>query len=106
MVLLQVQTSTAKPVYKDHSRDQQITVSIDRWSLCSGPTVLISSSWTCPEWSLQADGPSIQVVFKIGFNVLHLPYMYSMDRHSKYSTYVFCTVNKWNLYIKTTQGTE
>ena len=33
----------AKPVYKDHSRDQVIVVSVDRWSLCGGATVL--SKW-------------------------------------------------------------
>ena len=27
---------TVKPVYKDHSGDQQMMVSVDRWSLCRG----------------------------------------------------------------------
>ena len=37
-MILQVQT--VKPVYKDHIRDQVITVSVDRWSLCGGAIVL------------------------------------------------------------------
>ena len=37
-MILQVQT--VKPVYKDHIRDQVITVSVDRCSLCGGAIVL------------------------------------------------------------------
>ena len=34
---------TAKPVYNNHSRDQVIVVSVDRWSLYN---VLVSKRWT------------------------------------------------------------
>ena len=34
---------TVKPVYKDHSRDQVLVVSVDRWSLYRG--VLVSLRW-------------------------------------------------------------
>ena len=37
-------TSTVKPVYKDHFRDQVIMVSEDRWSLYRG--ALVTLKWT------------------------------------------------------------
>ena len=53
---------TVKPVYNDHSRDQVIVVSVDRWSLYGG--TLIQLKWTIDQltvasidrWSLNASG--------------------------------------------------
>ena len=39
--VVQWYSDTVKHVYIDHSGDLQIMVSINRWSLCSGKTVLI-----------------------------------------------------------------
>ena len=53
---------TANPVYNDHSRDQAIVVSVDRWSLYRG--VLVQLKWTMDQpimisidrWSLNVSG--------------------------------------------------
>ena len=54
--------STVKPAYKDHSKDQVIVVSVDRWFLCGGD--LVTLKWTMNQptvvftgrWSLYASG--------------------------------------------------
>ena len=50
-----------KTVYKDHSRDQQITVFTDRWSYVEVQQNGLSGSWTSPERSLQTGGPYVEV---------------------------------------------
>ena len=52
----------SKPVYNDHSRDQVIVVSVDRWSFYGG--VLVQLKWTIDQptvdsidrWSLNVSG--------------------------------------------------
>ena len=39
--------NTVKPVYNDHSMDQVIMVSVDRWSLYGG--ALVQLKWTMSE---------------------------------------------------------
>ena len=53
---------TVKPVYNDHSRDQVIVVSVDRWSLYGGVVVLLKWTMSQPtvvsidRWSFHASG--------------------------------------------------
>ena len=56
-------SETCIRTYNDHSRDQVIVVSIDRWFLCRGAIVLFR--WFQDyslQWSLQTGGPSMLVV--------------------------------------------
>ena len=58
----QCECCPVKPVYNDHSRDQVIVVSVDRWSLYRGTIVHLKWAMTQPtvvsidRWSLYASG--------------------------------------------------
>ena len=62
-VRLQQFHSTVQPVYNDHSRDQVMMVSVDRWSLYRG--ALVSLKWPMDQhtllsvdrWSLYTSDP-------------------------------------------------
>ena len=55
-------TNTVKPVYNDHSWDQMIVVSVDRWSMCGGALVQLKWAMNQPTmvsmdmWSSYASG--------------------------------------------------
>ena len=92
---------TTKPVYSNHSRDQVIVVSVDRWSLYGG--ILVQLKWTMNQpavvsidrWSLRQDllyvySVSIQTLSD-HFGILSNPKKFGSDRHLANQTNVHFT---------------
>ncbi len=73
-----IQRCTVKLVYKDHPRDQQNVVLINRWSLHAG---LIT--WMCILLGLVKGGLYKQVVFIHRFDCICVPYKSIVSSKSK-----------------------
>ena len=59
--------NTVKSVYNDHSRDQVIVVSVDRWSLYEG--ALVQLKWTMSQPTVVFK--TVQVLLYVLASVLH-----------------------------------